>query len=159
MTPRPSYVFDIAVHARPAGLPEGAAHDDARGRWATLTVPGPLQSEPFAISFDVALDQLGGLERMFVEPDGALLWTASVGRPEWQVDGNAWERDGRLLRVDLHGTCPADAFDRLLEACGWPAQAIMVQLMRAGVFLDEPTFRRHAATRVTDGPGETLRPA
>lgn len=152
------YAFDIALHARPAHLHEGPTHDDTRGRWATLTVPAPLQNEPFDIPFDEALDRLGRIERLFVEPDGALLW-ASPGGPEWQVDGNAWERAGRLVRVDLRGACPADAFDRLLAACGWPAQPVMVQLARAGVFLDEPTFRRHAAGRGGGRPGETLRPA
>lgn len=151
------YEFDIAVHARPAGLHAGPAYDDALGRWATLAVPPPLQNEPFLMPFDDALDRLGRLERLFVEPDGALLWT-SPGGPDWQVDGNAWERDGRLLRVDLHGACPAAAFDLLLDACGWPAQAIVVQLVRAGVFLDEATFRRHAAARGSGRPGETLRP-
>lgn len=151
------YTFDIALHARPAGLRTGPTHADARGRWATLTVPPPLQSEPFGVPFDAALDRLGRLERLFVEPDGALLWTAGEA-PAWQVDGNAWERDGRLVRVDLRGTCPADAFDRLLDACGWPAQPVMVQVVRAGVFLDEPTFRRHAAAGGTGRPGETLRP-
>jgi hypothetical protein len=50
------------------------------------------------------------------------------------------------------------AFDRLLEAFGWPQQAMMMQLVRPAVFLDEPTFRRHARARGIAGDGQTLRP-
>ena len=34
----------------------------------------------------------------------------------------------------------------------------MMQLVRAAVFLDEPTFRRHALARGAAGDGEGLRP-
>jgi hypothetical protein len=49
-------------------------------------------------------------------------------------------------------------FDRLLGAFGWPSQPLLMQLVRAAVFLDEPTFRRHARARWIAGDGETLRP-
>jgi hypothetical protein len=74
------------------------------------------------------------------------------------VDGNAFEKAGRVLLVDLKGSCPPGEFDRLLAAFGWPEQAVMMQLVRAAVFLDEPTFRRHALARGTAGDGESLRP-
>jgi hypothetical protein len=35
---------------------------------------------------------------------------------------------------------------------------MIMQLVRAAIFLDEPTFRRHARCRGTAGDGQTLRP-
>lgn len=158
MTADVSYAFEIALHARPDGLGAGPPYEDAWGRWATLAVSPEALNTPFAVDFDEALRRLGELERLFVEPDGALLWRAAAVDGVWQVDGNAWERDRRVVRIDLSGTCPAPAFDRLLAACGWPGQAVMVQLLRPAVVLDEPTFRNHAIARARGLSGEALRP-
>jgi hypothetical protein len=95
---------------------------------------------------------------MYAEPDGSFVWTSPRDGLWWQVDGNACEKEGRVLLVDLKGSCPASEFDRLLAAFGWPQQAMIMQLVRAAVFLDEPTFRRHALCRGTAGDGQTLRP-
>jgi hypothetical protein len=81
---------------------------------------------------------------MFCEPDGSFVWVSSQGEPAWQVDGNLYDRNERLLFVDLKGTCPPREFDRLLGALGWPSTALMFQLTREAVFLDEAEFRRHA---------------
>ena len=71
-------------------------------------------------------------------------------RPEmvlnWQIDGNLFDRAGRLLFVDLKGSCPDDQLDRLLSAFGWPATPVMFQLVREAVFLDNAEFRRVAGT-------------
>ena len=96
-------------------------------------------------SFEVASQRLGQLERMFCEPDGSFVWVSSQGDPVWQVDGNLYDRDERLLFVDLKGTCPPDQFDRLLSALGWPETKLMFQLTREAVFLDEAEFRRLSA--------------
>ena len=150
--------FDITLHARPAdGLP-GGSHADAWGTWPILEVRRDALAVPMAISFDAALAGLGAIERLYVEPDGSFVWTSPRVGSWWQVDGNASERDGRLLLVDLKGSCPGPAFDRLLTACGWPGQPVMMQLVRPAVFLDEPTFRRHARARAAAGDGERLRP-
>jgi hypothetical protein len=55
-----------------------------------------------------------------------------------------FDRNGRLLFVDLKGSCPADQFDRLLSAFGWPETPVMFQLTREAVFLDEVEFRGFA---------------
>ena len=113
---------------------------------------------PLRIGFDDAFARLERLERMFAEPDGSFVWTSPREGLAWQVDGNAFEKDGRVLLVDLKGSCPPEAFDRLLSAFGWPAEPLMLQLVNPAVFLDEATFRRHAAARGAAGDGETLRP-
>ena len=157
------YAFEITLHALPAGLHGGEILSDAWGSWPTLLVPREALAEPMAIRFDEAFERLAAIERLFVEPDGSFVWSNSRpdGEPpahRWQVDGNAFERAGRVLLVDLKGSCPAPEFDRLLTALGWPEKAVMVQLVRPAVFLDEQTFRRHAAARGRAGEGHGLRP-
>jgi hypothetical protein len=95
-------------------------------------------------SFEAALARLGELERMYSEPDGSFVWTSPHAEHPWQVDGNLFDRDGRLLFVDLKGTCPAEPFDRFLQALGWPETKLMFQLTREAVFLGEAEFRRFA---------------
>jgi hypothetical protein len=132
---------------------------------STLAVPHEALSQPFGIAFEEVVNRLNGLERMFSEPDGSFVWTSPAGSgrvsprlasrlgetrlrddpPAWQVDGNLFDRGGRLLFVDLKGTCPAEEFDRLLAAFGWPETPVVFQLVREAAFLDELEFRRWAA--------------
>lgn len=164
MPDTPLYAFEIAVHARPPDAREGEVLADAWGSWPTVLVPREALAEPLAMRFEDALERLAAIERLFVEPDGSFVWSnprPGHGPPgtRWQVDGNAFERAGRVLLVDLKGSCPAAGFDRLLMALGWPSQPVVMQLVRPAVFLDEPTFRRHAAARGRAGDGEGLRPS
>ena len=122
-----------------------------------LVVPPAAASQTFEVGFEAAVERLAALERMFIELDGALVWRGERAGRTWQIDGNAWDRGGRLARIDVRGRCPALQFDQLLTACGWPADAVVVELLRAGVFLDESTFRRHAAARATGDFASTLR--
>ena len=159
----PLYAFEITLQARPAEATPGPALTDAWGAWPTLEVPKAALATPLAVGFDAALERLGAIERLYAEPDGSFVWACSRSAEPadigfWQVDGNAAERDGRLLLVDLKGSCPAAEFDRLLDAFGWPEQPLMMQLVRAAAFLDEATFRRHATARGLVGDGKTLRP-
>lgn len=151
------FAFDISLHALAAEAAAGGSHRDAWGEWPVLAVPRAALSMPLAVAFDDAFARLGDLERMFAEPDGSFVWTSPREGLSWQVDGNALERDGRVLLVDLKGACPESDFDRLLAAFGWPAQQFMVQLVRPAVFLDEATFRRHARCRAAAQDGKTLR--
>lgn len=152
------YAFDATLHRMPDAVPPGPPHVDAWGTWPTLAAGHARAVVPFSIGLDDAFARLDRLDRMFTEPDGSFVWTSPREGLSWQVDGNAFEKDGRLLLVDLKGSCPADAFDRLLFAIGWPAEPVMLQLVKPAVFLDEATFRRHAAARGAAGDGETLRP-
>jgi len=152
------YAFEAVLHRRPPDAAAGGRHTDEWGEWPTLAVSREALSEPLTLGFDEAVERLARLPRMFVEPDGAFVWTSAAADRAWQVDGNLFERAGRVLLVDLKGSCPAADFDRLLTAFGWPDEALMVGLVRAGVFLDEPTFRRHATGRGAAGDGQTLRP-
>ncbi len=143
----PLYRFEVVLHPRPPAATVAGEQADAWGLWPILAVPREGLVATFAVGFDDVLAALDRLPRLVTEPDGAILWASADAGQAWQVDGTLAERDGRALAVELKGCCPAAAFDQLLEAFGWPRTPIMLQVMRSGVFLDEATFRRHAAAR------------
>ena len=144
------YRFDVSLHVRPADARPGAAITLAGRSVETLAAPAASQALPFSVTFEEAADKLAALPRMFVEPDGSFVWTgeavdAAGATSRWQVDGNLYDRAGRLLYVDLTGRCPATQFDQLLAALDWPATPIAFLLRREGVWLDEPVFRAWAS--------------
>jgi len=153
----PALAFEGVVHPLAAEGP-GPVHTDRFGAWPTLAVPRGGSVAPFTVTFDEALARLADLAGVFTEPDGAVLAVDPVARA-WQVDAQLADLGGCLLTLELKGSCPSAEFDRLLASCGWPATPVMVQLPRDGVFLDETTFRRHAAARWVAGCAQTLRPS
>lgn len=137
------YAFHISIHARPAdAVCEGEIELDGRKVGTLRIAPDKLGTTSFACTFEAALENLSQLPRMYCEPDGSFVWVPSQGEPAWQVDGNLYDAAGRLLFVDAKGTCPTAQFDRMLSALGWPATAVMFQLVRQAVFLDEVEFRQ-----------------
>ncbi len=140
------YTFQATLHARPAAAHIGGALKLADLEYTTLDVPQQALAAAFDLSFEEAMQALAQLPRMFIEPDGSFVWVSAANEPAWQVDGVLYDRDERLLLVELKGNCPAAALDQILAAVGWPATPVMFQLMRQGVFVDEPTFRAIAAS-------------
>ena len=143
----PIYRFDVVLHPRPPATMVAGEQADAWGLWPILAVPRDGLVATFEIGFDDVLTALDRLPRLVTEPDGAILWAAADAEQAWQIDGTLAERDGRALAAELKGSCPAAAFDQVLEAFGWPRMPVMLQLVRSGVFVDEATFRRHATAR------------
>lgn len=139
------YRFDVSLHAQTADAHRGETITLAGESVETLCVPATSQAIPFGVTFEEVSDALSTWPRMFVEPDGAIVWTGDDAHGRWQLDGNLYDRAGRLLYVDLAGVCPEPEFDQLLTALGWPATAVMFQLKREGVWLDEAAFRAWAA--------------
>ncbi|MGD9646764.1 MAG: hypothetical protein AB7U73_13705 [Pirellulales bacterium] len=139
------YRFDISLHVRSADAQAGETVSLAGRDVETLALPAAARGAAFAVSFEEAAAALAPLPRMFVEPDGSFVWTGEDQAGRWQVDGNLYDRAGRLLYVELAGDCPAAEFDRLLAPLGWPGTAVMFQLKRQGVWLDETAFRAWAA--------------
>ena len=135
--------FHAAVHVRPPDATPGAPIEFAGRQLQTLQLAAP-PDRPFDISFEDAAEALSKLDRLFLEPDGSFVWVSPAGDLAWQIDGVLYDRAGRLLYVELKGTCEGSAFDRLLAALGWPRTPVMFQLVRAAVFLDEAEFRRQA---------------
>ena len=143
--PATRYRFDIRLHHRPSAAGEGPAIDAVGDRLPTIAVSAGGQAEPMGIAFDAALEAIGRLPACFIEPDGAILWTGSDAHGRWQVDGNLYDRGGQVVFAALSGSCPEDEFDRLLACFGWPAEPVMMELVRAAAFVEEEVFRRHAS--------------
>ena len=140
------YSFYVTVHAQPSSVAVGAEIELAGRRLRVLQVSHQeLSTTTMSCTFEEARQRLSALARMFCESDGSFVWVSPQGEPAWQVDGNLYDRNMRLLFVDLKGSCPRDQFDRFLAALGWPETKLMFQLTREAVFLDEAEFRRDAA--------------
>jgi hypothetical protein len=135
--------FDIHVHPAPATRVSGEPVVVDGVSYPTVLMPGI--SAPSLSGFDEAIASLERLPRMFAEPDGSFVWVGDAEGGRWQVDGNLFDGGDSLAYVALKGSCPTMEFDRLLRCFGWPATEIVVQLSRAGVFVDESTFRSLAA--------------
>jgi hypothetical protein len=143
MTP---YQFWVDLHAFPA-QPLARSRLELNGQWfETLIVPPGSAGVPLGVSFEEACAELKQLEQMLIEPDGSFVWS-SPRREEgrWQVDGVLYDRAGKLIYVELKGSCPPARFDEFLGIVGWPQTPIMFQLVREAAFLDEANFRRHAS--------------
>jgi hypothetical protein len=156
-----SYAFEVSLHAMPVTdgpVAAGPPLKDQWGTWPTLALRPEQFSEPLPVSFDEALERLGQLARCYAEPDGSFVWTSPREGLRWQVDGNLYERDERVLLVDLKGSCPPTEFDQLLACFGVPPAAVVAQLVRSAVSIDEATLRQHALSRGRAGDGDSLRP-
>jgi hypothetical protein len=138
--------FHATLHARSPEVTAGIALELNGRRVTTLVVPVAALAHPFSLTFEQAVEALEQLERMFVEPDGSFVWVSSnkTDNARWQIDGNLFDRNGRLLMIDLKGSCTEAEFDRLLAAFGWPQTAVMFELTLEAVFLDEANFRYYA---------------
>ena len=80
-------------------------------------------------------------EPQIVEPDGSFVWAGEDDGQAWQVDGVLYDEGPSLSYVEMSGSSPPNDFDQFLAALGWPASPVMFQLVEAGVFLAEDTFR------------------
>ena len=153
--------FEVSLHAMPVGdgaVLAGPPLKDRWGTWPTLALRPGQFSEPLPVTFDEAIERLGQLSRLYAEPDGSFVWTSPRDGLCWQVNGNLYERNNRLLLVDLKGSCPAAEFDQLLACFGGPPAAVVAQLVRSAVTIDEVTLRQHALARGQAGDGASLRP-
>ena len=99
----------------------------------------------FACTWEDAATALEAMPRMIFEPDGSFVVSGGVRETRWQVDGHLFDFAGKLHRLELHGECPAESFDALLRAVGWPNQAIRFELVREGTTVNESEFRCRAA--------------
>lgn len=164
------YAFEARIQVRPAEALDGARVTLRGGTYGTLDIrPAMLASAVFPITFEQAEAALAALPRLFIEPDGSFVWVAArawqadttpgltpQGSPgdaarAWQVDGQLYDRHGRLIYIEVRGKSPKDAFDHLLRAFGWPDATLVFQLIHEAVYLDETGFRRYAAASAGGG--------
>lgn len=139
------FTFEIRLHSRPAAATAGSPLGRHDGSLPTLAVPADRQADTMAVSFDTALEKLATLPGCYTEPDGAILWTGTDAQGRWQIDGNLYDRGGRVVFAALAGSCPVAALDQLLGCFGWPHEPLMMELVREAVFVSEEVFRGHAA--------------
>jgi len=149
--------FDVVLHPRGGDAEPGPPFHDERGIWPTLRPGGPRGITTGA-GFDAALAALDAFPRASTEPDGAFLWVGEGAGGRWQVDGNAWEREGRILSVDVRGRCPLGELRRFLGLWRAEGERLLVEFVRAGVYVDEETFLRHAVATGPDVRGDRERP-
>lgn len=129
--------FHIRMRARPAAelltravLLEGVPY---RG----VILPPDAQSVPMDASFEEAVAALETQPRLHVEPDGSFVWVSAEGeRPVWQLDGVLYDREDRLVHVELKGTCPRDKLADLVAVFHRP-DAILCEIVQQGVFLEQ----------------------
>lgn len=135
--------FHVAVHARPRSLQLGPIVDVRGLRLQTLSVSPMSLGEPMGTSFESAQAYLNDLPRMYFEPDGSFVWVGETGDvTPWQVDGMVYDRNNRLLSVEMRGQCSERNFDTLLSGFGWPGTDLIFQLADEALFVDEGEFRR-----------------
>ena len=137
------YTFHTALHVRPESATRVEAVEVAGHRFHPIDASRDI-ARPFPVSFEDVAAALERFQRMIIEPDGSFVWTGDEGEQRWQVEGNLYDRAGKLLYVELWGNCPAAAFDQLLGALGWPRTEILFQLVHEAIYLDETDFRRRA---------------
>ncbi len=154
------YAFECSLHALPDSevLASGETLTDSCGQWPTLLIAQDQLITPLPIVFDDVLNQLNTLPRLYAEPDGSFVWTSPQENIRWQVNGNLYERNDRVLFVELKGSCPASKFDQLLACFLQDEKACVVQLTRPAVFVTPEIFRSHAGARGLAGDGASLLP-
>ncbi len=131
--------WHIALHAlRDAAATANLRDGDDPIRLTNL----PARLTQFPVTFEEALERFMRLPRMFMEPDGALVWVSQdVGRA-WQLDGVVYDGAGGVLYVELKGRCPPWALEQLASAVGWPEISIAVQLVPQGTWTTLEAFCR-----------------
>jgi hypothetical protein len=134
--------FHTRVHAlagslEPAGVITVAAQSIDTVRPATAL-------ETLTATFDEVVAALAELPRLDVEPDGFFTWTSATGPDDWKLEGQLVDAGRALMYVELKGTVPADVLDQVLTTLGWPKSRLLFELVREGVYVEEPGFRQWA---------------
>ncbi len=138
------YAFHATLWAARPRPPQGPLVPLRGDHFATLAPHVAPYLDPFPVTFEQAAAAMARLDRMLVEPDGSCIYSGDHPAA-WRLEGNLFDRDGRLLNLQLWGRCPPPAFDRLLNCLDWPATQVVFECARDGVYLAEAEFRRFAA--------------
>lgn len=86
------------------------------------------------------------IERMDIEPDGYFLVTGGEQQAaRWQIDGHMFEYEGRMHRVEMHGSCSKSMLSQLLDCLGIAETCFVFQLVQEGITLSAENFYRWAA--------------
>ncbi len=95
----------------------------------------------FGISYDEVADALSRLPRLFLEPDGSLVWV-SPEDPARKLNAQITDDGRQVMYVELRGTCRWEELVPILSALGWPSLPLMFQWLPESVLLAESSFRQ-----------------
>lgn len=95
-----------------------------------------------SLRFEEAMDRLGQLSQLYIEPDGSFVWVSANGASGGQIDGQLNDSSSGLISVELKITGPAADLSGILGALGWPEERVLFQLVQQGVYLAEPELRQ-----------------
>ena len=150
------YQFQVAIRALPADLAPGPVVQLESVSVRPREVASTQLDLPLPVSFEATCEQLSSWPRMFIEPDGAFVWTAGQRDDPtssyWQLDGCLFDRRGSLLVVEARGCCPPQACNELLTVLGWPATPLLFEMSSLGMFVLEEDFRKLATAGIGRGP-------
>jgi hypothetical protein len=132
--------FHCFVHGAPEGPLNNTPVSLAGREILSVQIEAPPSSLP--VTFDHAAAQLSQIEGLHFEPDGWFLWGQGAGPDRWQVNGQLTDGGARLEFVELHGSCPEEALDVLLNTMTRPPQAVLLQLVLEGVYVDLATLKQ-----------------
>jgi hypothetical protein len=135
--------FHISLHARPEGFFRDELSQIAGRSIRQIVLPVAAMTRPLPITFEVAVEKLGSLPRLYVEPDGSFVWVSGGSDDLWQLDGMLWDRGEALQYVELKGYCSQAAWQQLIATLPVDTGMLLVQLIEHAVYLSESEFRRY----------------
>jgi len=101
-----------------------------------------------AITFEMLLERFEKLPRMFIEPDGSLVWRGTTVADsvataiQWQLDGMIYDHLGAVRYVELKGNCSTTAWQQLLQILDYPTQPLTVHHVNQGRYESLEEFSR-----------------
>lgn len=117
-------------------------------QWPQLQVTSDQLTEPLRVPFETVVENLERIPRVFIEPDGWLLWTDPQGPRVWQLDGQLHDSPRGLMTVELKVSYAPDAHERVHAAVdrlirrGLQAEPdeLIYQLVRPGIYVRHLIF-------------------
>ncbi len=136
-------MWHVVLQAAPKHTTGGASWRRGELAISTLSLTASELQAPLPVTFETAIGALEQLPQMFCEPDGWFDWTSPPDQPRWQISGQLHDRGDALSHVEVKfdGAVSPTQLDAFLSAFGWPERALVFQLAREGVYLDEARFR------------------
>ena len=134
--------FHTRIHALTGSLEPAGVITVGGQNFDTVRATSALDTH--AVTFDAVVAALAELPRLDVEPDGFFTWVSTAGLDDWKVEGQLVDAGPALMYVELKATVPTDMFDQVIATLGWPESRLLFELVRAGVFVEEPAFRKWA---------------
>jgi hypothetical protein len=110
--------------------------------------------------WDMAFEEFEQMVRdeagMFFEPDGSWVWTGGDATCRWQLDGQLYDRHGRVVYLELKGWPSVAAWRRLsqwLVAAAREPRRPVVHWVREGYWSDLREVERRLQERIAGEQG------